>query len=178
MPGDKMVILAEGQAPIFADKLRFFRTAPFRDMERFSQANLPDVPATEFLPHRTVPATTPRYVGEESDAAKSEDPNVHCETGTKNSGRKRSSVSRTKVGGRVDQDPPAAPRSATPRERQPKSTTPSAFDAAFVKAAQRLRSLAKTSSKPDNLFEKKSRWARVFDETVPDELEIVEAELH
>ena len=50
MPGDKMVILAEGQGPVFADKLRFFRTAPFREMERFSQAHLPDVPATEFLP--------------------------------------------------------------------------------------------------------------------------------
>jgi type IV secretion system protein VirD4 len=35
MPGDKMVIMAEGQGPIFADKLRFFRTAPFSEIERF-----------------------------------------------------------------------------------------------------------------------------------------------
>jgi len=56
MPTDKMVILAEGQNPIFADKLRFFRTAPFKAMEWFSRANMPDVPATEFLPQRPVPA--------------------------------------------------------------------------------------------------------------------------
>ena len=58
MPADKMIILAEGQNPIFADKLRFFRTAPFRAMEGFSRANVPDVPATEFLPQRPVPALT------------------------------------------------------------------------------------------------------------------------
>jgi type IV secretion system protein VirD4 len=58
MPAEKMIIMAEGQGPVFADKLRFFRTAPFRDMERFSQANLPDVPTTEFLPQRAVPALT------------------------------------------------------------------------------------------------------------------------
>ena len=56
MPAEKMVILAEGQNPIFADKLRFFRTAPFKAMEEFSQANVPDVPTTEFLPQRSVPA--------------------------------------------------------------------------------------------------------------------------
>lgn len=61
MPTDKMVILAEGQNPIFADKLRFFRTAPFKAMEGFSQANAPDVPATEFLPQRPVPAVAPGY---------------------------------------------------------------------------------------------------------------------
>lgn len=55
MPGDKMIILAEGQNAIFADKLRFFRTAPFKAMEQFSRTNVPDVPATEFLPQRPVP---------------------------------------------------------------------------------------------------------------------------
>jgi type IV secretion system protein VirD4 len=61
MPSDKMVILAEGQNPIFADKLRFFRTAPFKAMEWFSRANVPDVPATEFMPQRPVPATATGY---------------------------------------------------------------------------------------------------------------------
>lgn len=56
MPAEKMIIMAEGQGPIFADKLRFFRTAPFKAMEHFSRANVPDVPATEFLPKRPVPA--------------------------------------------------------------------------------------------------------------------------
>ncbi|WP_108610530.1 type IV secretory system conjugative DNA transfer family protein [Aminobacter sp. MSH1] len=61
MPAEKMVILAEGQNPIFADKLRFFRTAPFKEMEGFSQANVPDVPTTEFLPQRSVPAVASRF---------------------------------------------------------------------------------------------------------------------
>lgn len=61
MPTEKMVILAEGQNPIFADKLRFFRTAPFKAMEGFSQANVPDVPTTEFLPQRSVPAVASGY---------------------------------------------------------------------------------------------------------------------
>lgn len=56
MPGEKMIILAEGQGAIFADKLRFFRTAPFKAMEGFSRMNVPDVPATEFMPQRVVPA--------------------------------------------------------------------------------------------------------------------------
>jgi type IV secretion system protein VirD4 len=56
MPGEKMIILAEGQGPIFADKLRFFRTAPFKAMEGFSRMNVPYVPATEFIPQHVVPA--------------------------------------------------------------------------------------------------------------------------
>lgn len=55
MPGNKMIILAEGQNAILADKLRFFRTAAFKAMEQFSRTNVPDVPAMEFLPQRPVP---------------------------------------------------------------------------------------------------------------------------
>ncbi|WP_353646777.1 type IV secretory system conjugative DNA transfer family protein [Mesorhizobium sp. WSM2239] len=61
MPAEKMVILAEGQNPIFADKLRFFRTAPFQAMAWFSRANMPEVPATEFMPQQPVPATVMDY---------------------------------------------------------------------------------------------------------------------
>jgi type IV secretion system protein VirD4 len=61
MPAGKMIILAEGQGPIFADKLRFFATAPFERMEAFARANVPDVPAVELLPPTAAPATTDTY---------------------------------------------------------------------------------------------------------------------
>ncbi|MBZ9974062.1 MULTISPECIES: type IV secretory system conjugative DNA transfer family protein [unclassified Mesorhizobium] len=61
MPADKMVILVEGQAPVLADKLRFFATSPFKAMERFSRSTTPDVPATELLPRAAIPALTDAY---------------------------------------------------------------------------------------------------------------------
>lgn len=79
MPAEKMVILAEGQNPIFADKLRFFRTAPFKAMEGFSQANVPDVPTTEFLPQRSVPVVASGFApatAQDSQEAKAPGPLV------------------------------------------------------------------------------------------------------
>ncbi len=69
MPENRMILLIEGQRPIFGDKLRFFRTQPFKSAEAFSQANIPQVPDVEYLPAKPVPATTPEYAkgGEPSD---------------------------------------------------------------------------------------------------------------
>jgi type IV secretion system protein VirD4 len=61
MPENKMILLIEGQRPIFGEKLRFFQTQPFKSAEAFSQANIPQVPDVEYLPPRPVPATTPEY---------------------------------------------------------------------------------------------------------------------
>ncbi|OWK25054.1 hypothetical protein AJ87_15045 [Rhizobium yanglingense] len=61
MPENKMILLIEGQRPIFGEKLRFFKTQPFRSAEAFSQANIPQVPEVEYLPAKPVPATTSEY---------------------------------------------------------------------------------------------------------------------
>ncbi|MGN7882525.1 type IV secretory system conjugative DNA transfer family protein [Ensifer sp. 22460] len=61
MPENKMILLIEGQRPIFAEKLRFFQTQPFKSAEAFSQAHVPQVPDVEYLPSKAVPATTPEY---------------------------------------------------------------------------------------------------------------------
>lgn len=61
MPERKMVLLIEGQRPIFGDKLRFFETQPFKSAEAFSQAHMPDVPPIEYLPVQPVPALTDDY---------------------------------------------------------------------------------------------------------------------
>jgi type IV secretion system protein VirD4 len=174
MPGDKMVILAEGQGPIFADKLRFFRTAPFREMEKFSQAHLPDVPATEFLPPRPVPATTGAYIEEHMDASKPEEVKAYPENMAKPSGRRRSLASNV-PGGEDGQAPVPAVRRVSAR-RSSGNATPSSLDADFTKAARRLKTLATGAVKSGKPHDKSGNWGRIFDATVPDEVEIAEAE--
>ncbi|TIO31261.1 type IV secretory system conjugative DNA transfer family protein, partial [Mesorhizobium sp.] len=61
MSETKMVLLVEGQCPIFGDKLRFFETQPFKSAEAFSQARMPDVPPIEYLSIQPVPALTDYY---------------------------------------------------------------------------------------------------------------------
>lgn len=69
MPENRMILLIEGQRPIFGEKLRFFETQPFKSAEAFSQANIPQVPEVDYLAPKPVPATTPEY-------AKGGDPSV------------------------------------------------------------------------------------------------------
>lgn len=61
MPENKMVLLIEGQRPIFGEKLRFFQTQPFKSAEAYSQANIPQVPEVDYFAPKAVPATTPQY---------------------------------------------------------------------------------------------------------------------
>lgn len=61
MPENRMILLIEGQRPIFGEKLRFFQTQPFKSAEAFSQAHIPHVPDVEYLAPQPVPATTPDY---------------------------------------------------------------------------------------------------------------------
>ncbi|WP_426289748.1 type IV secretory system conjugative DNA transfer family protein (plasmid) [Ensifer adhaerens] len=61
MPENKMILLIEGQRPIFGEKLRFFVTQPFKSAEAFSQGHIPQVPEVEYLPPKAVPATTSEY---------------------------------------------------------------------------------------------------------------------
>ncbi|MGX5851043.1 type IV secretory system conjugative DNA transfer family protein [Mesorhizobium sp. PL10] len=61
MSADKLILIAQGQKPIYGDKLRFFETEPFKSAVAYSQANIPDVPPIEYLPEQAVPATTETY---------------------------------------------------------------------------------------------------------------------
>lgn len=176
MPEDKMVIMAEGQGPIFADKLRFFQTPPFREMERFSQVNLPDVPTTEYLPQRAVPATTPAYTGEDADALNPGEKEAKPEEKTKRPGQKSIARPTTEAGGRNSRRSAAVAGETFPRASISAKSTPGVLDARFAKAARRLQALAKAPDRSENQPGKANNWARVFDETVPDELEIAEAE--
>jgi type IV secretion system protein VirD4 len=68
MPENKMILLVEGQRPIYGDKLRFFNTQPFKSAEAYSQSHVPDVPTIEYLPHRPVPALTSEYASDGQQA--------------------------------------------------------------------------------------------------------------
>ena len=173
MPTDKMVILAEGQSPIFADKLRFFRTVPFSEMERFSQANLPDVPATEFLPQRPVPATTSPYASEDADAGNTVEQKVYPEA--KPSGRMPMAGPSALAGTRGRQGSAPLVSGPSPRVVSSERTTLGMFDVRFAEAVRKLKTLANPPPRPGGRHGKASNWARVFDETVPDAAEIVEA---
>lgn len=85
MPERKMVLLIEGQRPIFGDKLRFFETQPFKSAEAYSQAHIPEVPPIEYLPVKPVPALTDQYAksGEPGKEEPLPSPAVHVpETAT------------------------------------------------------------------------------------------------
>ncbi|MCO5073977.1 MAG: type IV secretory system conjugative DNA transfer family protein [Rhizobiaceae bacterium] len=150
MPADKMIILAEGQGAIFADKLRFFRTAPFKAFERFSRANVPDVPATEFMPPRPTPATTTDVGGRPIDRRTSP---------AAANLKPRSSA--------IVEDGSQAPQFRVGTlEASKHSHAVDAIEARFVPAARKLKTLVTARSKSA-----RSRgWSKIFDETIPDEV--------
>jgi len=174
MRGDKMIILAEGRNPIFAEKLRFFRAEPFKSMERFARVNPPDVPATEFLPQRQVPATSPGYAADTANSGN------HKGTMTVFAKEARTNPKALPAGalpeGREGQSSKPALSRARQRAIRSKGETSRAFDADFAKAALRLKALTVAASKPGNRQGRSSNWGRIFEETVPDEMEIAEAE--
>jgi type IV secretion system protein VirD4 len=171
MPGDKMIILAEGQGPVFADKLRFFRTTPFKEMDLFSQTHVPDVPATEFLPQRPVPATTLAYAGEAERNRPTEETPERVEKqkasirGLQSNVELRRTIfsSRKLESGKATHPVPVA------------STSPDSIDARFVQAARKLRALVQARAKAARIGAKDIDWPRIFDETIPDSMEIAEA---
>lgn len=172
MPGDKMIILAEGQGSIFADKLRFFRTMPFSQMERFSRTHLPSVPATEFLPQRPVPATTPGYAGAaegsrptKEAAARPEKQQVAISDLRSEAGLSPKILPRRMAASGGNATYPALAANASP----------DSIEARFVPAARKLRALIHARSKAVRTGSRSIDWSRIFDETVPDEMEIVEA---
>lgn len=174
MPREKMVILIEGQNPVYADKLRFFRTMPFRTMEAFSRSHVPDVPVTEFIPPRPVPATTLGYTGEPDGGRQ------HQQVAPDREEQKLALV-------RPSSSNLAIPPSVPPRQRlEPKvsappsatrqaSTSADAIEARFAQGARKLRNLVQARAKARRSGGTNVDWSRIFDETVPDEMEIVES---
>lgn len=143
LPADKLIILAEGQRPVLGEKLRFFASASYRAMEKFSQLNVPDVPAIEFLPPMAVPATRTLY----------------ARIGEHDSGGPHGTVltpSKLETGHRPGN--PAASRSQYRTE----------IELRFAAAARKLKVLTARSASKSPAGTVRD-WSAIFDETVPDE---------
>nr|WP_246441460.1 type IV secretory system conjugative DNA transfer family protein [Aminobacter aganoensis] len=169
MSGDKMIILAEGQGPIFADKLRFFRTIPFREMERFSRSHLPEVPATEYLPQRPVPATTSGYAGEDEGAQAKHEV-------TKSAEKQKAPIRSLETDSELPRKIPVDRRSASVMHTVPAArASPDSLEARFLPAARKLRALVQARANAAKTGTRDIDWSRIFDETVPDAMEIAEA---
>jgi type IV secretion system protein VirD4 len=203
MSAGKVIILAEGQGPVFADKLRFFATAPFKRMEAFARANVPDVPAVELLPQTAVPTTTEAY---EKSACSEEmtspaiimNPTLRVGSPISSSGNEDTSASdpigrgsgavraRTEQSdgflGPANKNPaksvlhPNRPDlSDDPSAKQPPSAE--AIEARFVPAAQKLKHLVRQKAKSATRQGGSRDWSAIFDETVPDDGEELQLEL-
>ncbi|WFU05899.1 type IV secretory system conjugative DNA transfer family protein (plasmid) [Rhizobium sp. CB3171] len=61
MPEDRMILLIEGQRPIFGNKLRYFATEPFKSAAEIASSHREEVPDVEFLQAMTVPALMQDY---------------------------------------------------------------------------------------------------------------------
>jgi len=171
---EKMIILAEGQNPVYADKLRFFRTIPFRTMETFSRAHVPDVPATEFIPSRAVPATIPAYTG---GMVSRRQPEVAKELSERKQAPVRQSALRLTIPATQAPDRGSGrgwvlPPSTTTRQT---SSAIDTIEARFAPAALKLRALVQARAKTKQNDGTSIDWSRIFDEAVPDEIEIDEA---
>lgn len=147
MRPERMIILAEGQRPILADKLRFFATAPFATMERFSRLNPPDVPGVEFLPPMTVPATTGAY------------------SQTNDGGNEK-----------VSHVPMAAGHCITGNAADPLPDASAEIEARFARAVRKLKKLTTKGSGTSSAGPMRD-WSAIFDETVPDEPEGTEPDM-
>ena len=143
LPADKMIILAEGQRPVLGEKLRFFATAPYVAMEKYSQLNVPDVPRTEFLPPMAVPATGGLYsrIGEHESRATAAAALTPSHTDS----------------GRLTGDPAAS---------RPDFRTE--IETRFAAAARKLKVLTTRSARNSPAGTVRN-WSAIFDETVPDE---------
>lgn len=132
MPERKMILLIEGQRPIFGEKLRFFETQPFKSAEAFSQAHTPEVPQIEYLPVKLVPATTTEYAraGQASEDPEPQ-PIAVAGTGTKTAAPALAPVASTT----------AAPE----KEPETKASTPAANGRTVNKKALRAKPAKKAS---------------------------------
>lgn len=177
MPADKMIILAEGQNPIFADRLRFFRTAPFKAFEWFSRANPPGVPATEFLPQRPVPATTPGYPGEDKEGVQLADKALERLDLAKSVGGERSAVTSTPLVDTQSRSSVPGGKERSPRTGMPGHASLEAIEASFIPATRKLKALVEARTRSGRDLGRAGNWSRIFDETVPDDAEIAETEV-
>ncbi|WP_426124494.1 type IV secretory system conjugative DNA transfer family protein [Pararhizobium sp. PWRC1-1] len=86
LPEDRMILLVEGQRPIFGRKLRFHEQALFNTAAQFAVENQPAVPGADFVTSLRVPAVGEAYGGVSAPARAEEDRSTDEATDAKEPG--------------------------------------------------------------------------------------------
>ena len=176
---DKMLVLAEGQGPILAEKLRYFTMASLRSMQKFSASHRPEIPATEFLPQLPVAAVIEAYANARAGNEVAEPPII---------GKVPRPYSRAVPvhGAEPEHDFLRAgvephPSALSMRPQSPNDMdggysgiaavgelhlSSAALEARLAPAARKLKSLI--ADKERSARNRRRDWSRIFDETVPD----------
>lgn len=179
LSADRIVILAEAQAPVLADKLRFFRQKPFEQMVAFSRLHMPEVPAVELMPPTTVPALKDGYRRGPADS--DPDPAVFAVPPAVNTtGEAGQQSSAPPDDGMQPADPSDASATDDPSRSAPvypnqggsisNGAKARMLEAKFTKAARKLRTIVREKSKAAGSASGPD-WGAIFDATVPDPAE-------
>jgi type IV secretion system protein VirD4 len=157
MPMDRMVLLVEGQKPIYGQRLKYFTRSPFRQAERYARNNVPDVPEIAFYEPAAVPAATNRTAGgrnKTQDAASM--PTGGTGAGPDSAARHKHEV--TALSG---------PRSPDQGSLDDPATRAAALEVRLDDAAMKLKALTdRQSDRADGRALGPRDWSAIFDEAV------------
>jgi type IV secretion system protein VirD4 len=189
MPENKMILLIEGQRPIFGEKLRFFQTQPFKSAEAFSQAHIPHVPEVEYLAPQPVPATTSDYANGGAPSAMAPSPPVKEEKQTATADHPADNQDRPAD---ANKDPPAKravnKKALRPKAKAEAAVTDAEAPAHLVAMEARIKAIeerlktranqlkATVATKVEKLGARSPTTRRnfidIFNATVPDPVEV------
>lgn len=169
MPEDRMILLVEGQRPIFGSKLKYHAVAPFKMAARLSVEYQPVVPEADFVPSLPVPATEAEYGG----APRAGDADVTPSAAT---------ISHEEVPLMIARGLSASDEAGKDPYRKGIATTEGRTEAARIveiearlkPTAERLREMveAKIAQEPSISARGRLSIAEVLKQTVPDAVEI------
>ncbi|KQZ95889.1 conjugal transfer protein TraG [Mesorhizobium sp. Root157] len=189
MPSGKMIILPEGQGPIFADKLRFFATAQFGQLEAFSRANVPDIPALELLPPGAVPAMAVKNLPNRVTSVSASDLRLRggMPGGSVADNNRSASVAPERIPSSLSTQ--GAPSRSTDEARKggaspaldsmsdffsgndAEARSTGTIEARFESATCKLRDLVQKSMQSGGPGPTTRNWSRILDSAVPDDVD-------
>lgn len=167
MPEDKMVLLIEGQRPIFGNKLRYYATEPFKSAVEIASAHREEIPDLEFIQTSTVPALMQGY---------GTTPSISRESGGRENAREIETVqpaatkAREKVARAIGRKTVAKPH----RKRAEITSSKDAPEKRLANSARRLKSAVSSSlaGSPDMPARQRRSIQDILAQTIPDPEEI------
>jgi type IV secretion system protein VirD4 len=170
LPEDRMVLLIEGQRPIFGQKLRFHELAAFKDAAQFAAENPPAVAEAEFVTLLQVPAVVDGYGGGSTTAREENGPSADEAVGEETP---------TVVARALQSAPSAKSVSSLSSEftRKPRGVTDTEAaetEARLKPTAERLRATIDSKLQETGRLSSRSRLSvtEILKQTVPDPAEL------